>query len=591
MKKQNNIPENSVVSYASNGYKAISVPEKKKTALLNDFCTFRVHKKPVVPTEIKLSRNKNELLLEVHCFDTKPVHTENKSNGMSLFEKGDRIEIFFGAIEPVPWMIQFAIGAGGGKFDSQGKTDFWNADVTVNKTGWHVQLTIPLKFLQLRDLSCRFNLCRYRVENKECSTWSKLQTKFHETENFGELFFCDYDTAYFAKTGSWHDKKFMSRKSFETCMAKHHIPANTVLHGPFLSNPASHGMTITWTTAGMCAAALEYRLKGSKVWHKKYAGLQNAVLSQNNNLHTVHLDGLKENTSYEYRLINIHPLQTEQETVENPDYNFRTLNTHKKKFRFTYFSDIHSDTTTLKYFLEQKNTQGSDFIINAGDFLACMSGLDAFYQGFLDCMTEQYAKNKPLVFLRGNHEQVGLFAADYSRMFSHSSGKTYYTFRHGDCCFLLLDAGNDHPDDPFGIHQNTEMIREERQWLEDVVKSNFYRSAKHHIVCMHIPPFQRNKFDLGQAFSLVQNVFPADAMPDLLLCGHLHRYIRLMPDAREIITKKNVPCQIKNPEALPYPVIANDIDTCIVVDVTPSALQIHVVDSTGKTIDQLKIRR
>ena len=64
-----------------------------------------------------------------------------------------------------------------------------------------------------------------------------------------------------------------------------------------------------------------------------------------------------------------------------------------------------------------------------------------------------------------------------------------------------------------------------------------------------------------------------------------------MPDAREIITKKNVPCQIKNPEALPYPVIANDIDTCIVVDVTPSALQIHVIDSTGKTIDQLKIRR
>lgn len=587
MKDQTEKKGNSIVSYASKAYKALAVPDGKTSAVLTDFTSFPAKKKLKNKTEIHLRRDLKNLYLDVFCFDSKPVHAKNKKGGMPIFESGDRLEIFFGAVDPVPWMIQLAVGAGGGKFDNQGREKEWKADITRDENGWYVNLEIPLTMLRLQNLSCGFNLCRYREEENEYCSWSGLETKFHEPENFGKLFFCDYDTAYFAVTGQFHNKKITSRAAFEKCISAILTPAQKIIHGPFLSNPAVNGMTISWETAGMCASALEYRRKGSKNWIRQYAGLNNGILKRNSAFHAVHLAGLKENTEYEYRLVNIHPMLTTQETTGSADYHFRTLNDKKQRFSFTLTSDVHSDVKTLKTFLKRKDVQESDFLLNAGDLLASMSGPDAFYQGFLDCQTELFAKNKPLVFVRGNHEQVGIFSADYDRMFSHPSGKTYYAFRHGNCCFLVLDAGNDHPDDPFGIHQNTAMVAEQRQWLEGLVKTDLYMEAAHRIICMHIPPFSQKKYDWSMACALVKDVFPADAQPDLMLCGHLHRYIRMTEQAEALITRPGVQFNVAEPEKYPYPIIANDIDTCIIVDVTPDSLCMRVVDSAGKTLDTL----
>lgn len=45
---------------------------------------------------------------------------DNIEDGMSLW-KGDLIEIFFGAVEPVSWPFPLAVGAGGGRLDSRGR--------------------------------------------------------------------------------------------------------------------------------------------------------------------------------------------------------------------------------------------------------------------------------------------------------------------------------------------------------------------------------------------------------------------------------------------------------------------------------------
>ena len=587
MKEQTAVAGNCIVSYASKPYQAIAIPAEKPPAVLTDFKTFKTEKKPSAPTEIRLRRDSKNLYLDVFCFENRTIHDQNCKDGMPLFEDGDRLEIFFGAIDPIPWMIQIAIGAGGGRFDSQGRENEWKSAITRDLNGWYVKLQIPLNLLRIQNLSCGFNLCRYRESAMEYSTWCGLETKFHEPENFGKLLFCDYETAYFAITGQTPGKKIQSRAAFEKVMEKCLTPAQTVIHGPFLSNPEPNAMTVSWETAGMCAAALEFRQKGKKNWITKYAELKNGILKRNSAFHVVHLTDLKENTEYEYRLANIHPLLTKREITESPEYHFRTLNSRKKCFTFTLTSDVHSDVKTLKTFLSSEHVKKSDLLINAGDLLASMSGPEAFHQGFLNCQTALFAKNKPLVFVRGNHEQVGIFSADYDRMFSHPSGRTYYAFRHGDCCFIVLDAGNDHPDDPYGIHQNTAMVAEERQWLEELVKSALYKEATHRIICMHIPPFSKEKYDLGMAYALVDNVFPADAQPDLMLCGHLHHYIRISPYGKEIITRNGFQLQYTDFLHAPYPIIANDIDTCITVDVTPASLKVRVMDSKGKTVDTL----
>ncbi len=587
MKDQTAASGNCIVSYASKPYKAIAIPADKTHAVLTDFQTFKTEKKPSAPTEIRLRRDAKKLYLDILCFEKNTIHDQNDRDGMPIFAGGDRLEIFFGAVEPIPWMIQLAIGAGGGRFDSQGKENEWQSTITRDKNGWYVKLEIPLTLLRIQNLSCGFNLCRYREAANEYSTWCGLETKFHEPENFGKLLFCDYDTAFFAITGQNPAKKIKSRAAFEKAVEERLTPAQTVIHGPFLSNPETNAMTISWETAGMCAAALEFRQKGNKNWITKFAELKNGILKRNSAFHVVHLADLKENTEYEYRLANIHPLLTNREVTGSPEYHFRTLNHAKKSFTFTLTSDVHSDVRTLKAFLTNKDVMKSDLLINAGDLLASMSGPDAFHQGFLDCQSELFAKNKPLVFVRGNHEQVGIFSADYDRMFSHPSGKTYYAFRHGNCCFIALDAGNDHPDDAFGIHQNTAMVAEERQWLQELVKSDLYKNATHRILCMHIPPFSRVKYDLDMAYSLVDGVFPVDAQPDLMLCGHLHNYIRLSANGEEIVTRDGFQFKFTDYLRAPYPIIANDIDTCIIVDVTAAALKVRVMDSTGKIIDTL----
>ena len=109
--------------------------------------------------------------------------------------------------------------------------------------------------------------------------------------------------------------------------------------------------------------------------------------------------------------------------------------------------------------------KAADFWVMLGDFLSHASGPDAFYTGFLDTGVKLYAREKPLVFVRGNHEQIGLFAADFA-LLGHYSGHTWYAFRQGKVCYVALDAGNDHADEPGleGIHRNAAMTDEEAKY-------------------------------------------------------------------------------------------------------------------------------
>ena len=89
------------------------------------------------------------------------------------------------------------------------------------------------------------------------------------------------------------------------------------------------------------------------------------------------------------------------------------------------------------------------------------------------------------------------------------------------------------------------------------------------------------------AYTLVDNVFPADAQPDLMLCGHLHHYIRISANGEEVATRNGFQFKFTDYLRVPYPIIANDIDTCIIVDVTSATLKVRVMDSTGKVIDTI----
>ncbi len=539
-------------------------------------------------TELRLWRDSTNLFMQVSCFEPDPalIRSENNQDGMGTWD-GDLIEIFFGAIEPVPWLLQLAVGAGGGRFDSRGQYDLWEARTSRDAAGWQAAIRIPMNFLRLNNLCTGFNLCRQSMARQEYCSWAALENKFHEPENFGELLFCDYDTALFAKTGYPPDKK-LSRGTFEKAVSLLFVPAESVIHGPYLSNPSPDGMTVSWATAGLSGAMLEYREKGTQEWLSHPVSHQNGILQRDSRMHVVHLSGLHEDNVYEYRLVNWAPLLNKRNvTPPRKPLSFRTMALKKEEFSFAVCSDIHSNTQILRKLMQLPGVEQTTFFVNLGDMLSCMSGPNAFFEGFLDLQTELYAKEKPLVFVRGNHEQIGIFSADFFRMMNHPSGKTYYAFRHGKVCFLALDAGNDHPDDAEGIFQNTAMIAEERKWLQGIVKSELFQTASFRLAFLHMPPYNR-EYGSRAGMSLLDGLFQKAPL-HLLIGGHVHRYFRMNPFSGECKTKGEKKPRMKNTPVLPFTVVANDTDTAVLVKVTPAALQVQVINTDGNSVDRLTI--
>ncbi len=575
-----------LVSYSAGVYKAVSVPAVG-SVLIEDISQWKTGDAALGRTEARLWHDASSLYLEVSCFEPEAalIQSNNKSDGMRVWD-GDMIEIFFGAVEPVPWLLQLAVGAGGGRFDSRGQYDLWEAKTCTDSLGWHARIRLPMRFLRLNNLSTGFNICRQSVVRQEVSSWASLVKQFHEAESFGELLFCDYETAFFAKTGCPSNKK-LTRSTFEAEISSRLLPSESVVHGPYLSNPAPNGMSVSWATAGMSGAIIEYRKQGTEEWLSQVVGPQNGVLCRNSAMHVAHLSGLEENSLYEYRLLNWSALLKRRNlTPEQKTFSFQTLSAGSKEYSFAACSDIHSDSHILRKLMQLPLVQQTDFFVNLGDMLSCMAGADSLFDGFLDLQSELYAKEKPLLFVRGNHEQIGVFAADYYLLMSHPSGKTYYAFRHGEVCFLALDVGNDHPDDANGIYQNSAMIAEERKWLEDIVASDLFKGATFRVAFLHIPPYN-DEYDSRAAMSLLDGVFTAAPL-HLLISGHVHQYFRIEPFSGKCSSAKAKP-DMKNTPTLPFAVVVNDTNTVVWVKVAEQKLSIKVIDADGDIVDEFVI--
>ena len=581
--------KSSLVSYRTTPYKALALPHENEIVVFDDIEKYQTGGPGKLATRVELSRDNLFLYLKVFCNDPEPqkVINTNTADGSSLWG-GDLLEIFFGAMAPQPWQLQLCVGAGGGRFDSQGRYDEWSAKTMLTQTGWLADIRIPLSFLLIQDLSVGFNICRESPGHQDFTNWSVVQHGFLEAENYGEIFFCDYDTAFLAKTGTVPPKRGLNRAEFEAAVVKRMVPAWQVEHGPFLFNPDLGRITVSWNTAGMCGALLDYREAGKTEWITVPADVRNGVLEQSHAVHRVELENLVPGGSYEYRLKSVCPVRENIEVFPREGaYRFTAFSPERTEYSFGLCSDLHSDEKTFRDLLNLPQGKAADFFIMLGDFLSHASGPDAFYTGFLDTGVKLYAKEKPLVFVRGNHEQIGLFTADYS-LLGHQSGRTWYVFRQGHVCYIALDAGNDHPDEPGeGIHRNTAMTDEEAEFLKEIASTDIWKSARFRVALVHFPIY-RNAYDSNMTLKLVKAIPSDGPQIDLMLSGHVHKYFRLMPDGSATMPlggHRNLTA----PPKVPFPVIANDICTGLFGKVTADSITITACNSDGTVIDTCRI--
>lgn len=202
-----------------------------------------------------------------------------------------------------------------------------------------------------------------------------------------------------------------------------------------------------------------------------------------------------------------------------------------KNPRCYYIADSHGFTNlsinAAKVFGE------IDFLILNGD-IQCHSDEIKDFLLPLEVASELTGGEKPVLFLRGNHETIGQFAEIMNDYIPTDNQKTYFTARISKLWFLCLDCGCDHRDE-FPEYSGTMACHEFREKQIDFIKSvidnakNEYDApdVKNKIVLCHVPftdHLTGKCPEEPEIYSKWQTLISENIKPDLMISGHMHEY-------------------------------------------------------------------
>lgn len=364
-----------------------------------------------------------------------------------------------------------------------------------------------------------------------------------------------------------------------------------ISHGPYLQNVRETEATFVWLANKPSIGWVELAPDdGSNYYNQERAkhfdttnGVKNTSL-----LHVVKVTGLKPGTSYRYRVYVTEVLDhkgvevTYGKTDATDVYYakapcFRTNDTSKPEASFAVINDIHGRTKDIPALMNAADYKNKDLVIFNGDMLTQLRNESELFSGFMDVSVELFAKEKPMYYARGNHETRGLFATSFQHYFSPKESHLYYMFSQGPVCFIVLDTGEDKPDSDIeysGITDYDNYRTEQAEWLRQAVKSDEFRKAKYKVVIAHMPPQPIKELWHGPQ-EVLEKFVPIlnEAGIDVMLSGHLHRYIPCQPDAR-----------------VKFPVIVNSLDNVISAQTQGNELLLEMRNTQGALVDKIVIK-
>lgn len=312
-----------------------------------------------------------------------------------------------------------------------------------------------------------------------------------------------------------------------------------IIHGPYLQNVSENGVTIVWVTDTDSEAWVEVKTLNEQTprhFFESKLGLKSV-----GRVHKVRITGLEQGSLYNY---SIHSkmrgkVATQHRNAKGKPLSFRTLDSSKEQISFLFVTDIHADTLRLERLISKEATQ-HDFAIFNGDMVSRMRSEKQIFEGFVDKSVELFASNTPFFITRGNHETRGEFSSQFMDYFPTPTNQPYYAIRHGNAIFIMLDCGEDKPDSDIEYY-NTADFNSHRlaqvKWLQQLVESEEFKSAKSRVVCIHMPPVRQprgHKDGLWYGeLQLQKLILPAlnGQKIDIMLCGHTHTYSYQEPTA------------------------------------------------------------
>jgi predicted phosphodiesterase len=351
-----------------------------------------------------------------------------------------------------------------------------------------------------------------------------------------------------------------------------------IMEGPYLVATSDTTTTIVWLTDTPSHSRVEYGTGGdtSGVVEPQEDGLVPVGTR-----HVVHLTGLEPGTTYSYRVVSTRVVKLKAYwpdkglDVTSEVETFTTLDPRAPATSFSVVTDTHEDVGRINRLMRMIDWDTTEFLIHAGDAFHSIESQDQLFRNWLTPIAAALAHRKPLVYARGNHEYRGPFARRLADYVPTIEGRPYYARDSGPVHLIVLDTGEDKPDDTnvyAELNRTTPYRDEEFRWFQAHVRSSPRVSeAPFRVIAMHQPRWGWLADGNARWIELAN-----EAGVDLVIAGHRHRFAYAAPGEGG---------------AHAYHLLTLGQDQVARVDATGTELTVVVTGTDGEEVHRLVIPR
>lgn len=346
-----------------------------------------------------------------------------------------------------------------------------------------------------------------------------------------------------------------------------------ITEGPYLVALSDTSVSVVWMTDSPSHAKILLR-DGDKV---REIEPQVDGLVPVGQRHVVNITGLTPGKRYNYeavatRVVKLKPYWPDKGlSASSAPAAFTTFNPRQDKVSFSVVTDTHEDTARINRLMKMVDWPGTDALLHLGDAFHWLDSEEQLWAKWLRPTVAAMGPGKPLLFARGNHELRGAYARQLAGYVPTPEGTFYYARSMGPVHLLVLDTGEDKPDDTnvYAKLNRTVPYREaELAWLRaHVGSSEHFASAPFRVVAMHQGDWGWLPDD-GAAWMALAN----QSRVDLVIAGHDHEFSYRPPD-----------------KSRAYHLLVLGQDQLAKVDASGRELTVRVLSDRGVQVHQLTI--
>ena len=298
----------------------------------------------------------------------------------------------------------------------------------------------------------------------------------------------------------------------------------------YLQNPATDAMTVMWLTNVPCHSWVEYGVDSLNM-QKAQTWIEGEAMA-NNTLNRIRLTGLKPGTRYFYRVhsreITLYqPYKKEfGETATSKLAHFTTFDNKKTDFTAVIFNDLHDSYPLFDKLYQQIKDIPYDIVFFNGDCIADVQTEDIAVRTISHFSRGIGADHVPSVYVRGNHETRGAYSPFLWNLLGMVSDHSYGAFSIGDTRFVVLDCGEDKPDDHwvyYGLNDFTQHRKDQAAFLKKEITSKEFKSATKRVLLHHIPVYGMREESFNPCHDEWSGIL-AKAPFDICLNAHTHQF-------------------------------------------------------------------